>query len=159
MPLDLANDRQRQQIEASVNRHIQLTNRKIETEKERVRIDEGFVVPRIGMMAQKLPEETSPLDLRPDANEYNPVRDLSRQENTIHSSAEMVQSEMADDQDFQAAQENYRQKSAKQFLENARRNGYDVKLDAEARVIEVHPIGGSAPGLPNSTTSDSEPFR
>src|SRR5262245_56652728 len=40
--VDLRNEKQRQQIEASVNRNIQLTNRKIETDKEQIRVQQGF---------------------------------------------------------------------------------------------------------------------
>lgn len=139
-------EEQRRKLEASVNRHIQMTNRKIETDKEKVKIEAGFTIPRVGMLVAKpVTEEQMTLDLRSDQNEMNPVRDLDRRANTstTQSARDIVQAEMADQQDYQVLEEQYKKEQARQFIENARRNGYDVKLGPDYRVIEVRPIDGA----------------
>lgn len=144
-PIDLKDEKKRRQIEATVNRHIQLTNRKIETEKEKIRIEAGFVIPKVGMQISRpyVPSgKDDGLDLRADKNEYNPVRDLDRRPPaaTPNSAGAIVQSEMAEAQAQKALEEQYQKEYAKQFIEEARRNGYDVKVGPDYRVIEVRPL-------------------
>lgn len=137
----IANE-QRLRVEASVNRHIQLTNRNIETDKEKIKIEAGFTIPRVGQLLSRPQNSDSYLDQRPDHNEMNPVRDLERRiESPPNPSArDIVQAEMAEQQAYNAATEKAMREYARQYVENAKQNGYDVKLDSDYRVIEVRPI-------------------
>lgn len=133
---------QRLKVEASVNRHIQVTNHNIETDKEKIKIEAGFTIPRVGQLLSRPQNSDSYLDLRPDHNEMNPIRDLERRAESppTPSARDIVQAEMADQQAYNAAAEKAMQEYARQYIENAKQNGYDVKLGPDYRVIEVRPI-------------------
>lgn len=146
--IDLTNVEQRRQLEISVNRHIQMTNRRIEIEKEKIRIEAGFAIPRVGTLVvhERRENPTAPLDLRGDRTEYNAARDTERRATVSQAQAAdvVIHSEMADIQQRNAAEEIYRAEYARQYVEDARRNGYEVKLDAENRVISVRELSPNA---------------
>jgi hypothetical protein len=145
MAVDLRNEKQRQQIEASVNRNIQLTNRKIETDKEQIRVEAGFVVPRVGMVVDRSKDEQAHLDLSSDRNEMNVVRDLDRSnERGPPSASDIVQAEVVNSQQMGAERERLQKEFAQRYIEEARRNGFDVKLGPDLRVIDVKPMGPPA---------------
>lgn len=139
--IDLTNLEQRRKLEASVNRHIQMTNRKIETERERIKIDAAFAIPRVGHLVSQASKEfqTGRLELKADRGEYNSARDVDRRGESTQSISvsNVVHNDMAEAELQRYADEAYRKEYARQYIESARRNGYDVQIDANYRVISV----------------------
>ncbi len=139
--IDLTNTEQRRRLEASVNRHIQMTNRKIEIDREQIKVEAGFTIPRVGHLVNQERKESPsvPLDLRGDRNEYNSARDIERRiESAPSQSADnVIHSEMAERELQRHAEEAYRREYARQYVENARRNGYHVELDSEYKIQSV----------------------
>lgn len=148
--IDLTNVEQRRKLEASVNRHIQLTNRKIEIEKERIKVDAAFAIPRVGHIVPGKKKDVfeTRLDLRADRREYNPARDLDRRGETSQpiNAADVVHQDMADAELYRHAEEAYRQEQARQYVEQARRNGYEIQLDNEYRIKSVKQLPREAAG-------------
>lgn len=137
---DVSDEKVRRRLEGQVNRHVQLTNRRMEIEKEQIRV-ESFMVPKVGEFVLDRAGPTQSFSHRGDQSEMNAVRDLRRNEQQISTSAnDIIQSEIAHQQVDVEVDLAYREEYVRQFKENARRNGYDVQLTSDGRVIGVRQI-------------------
>lgn len=143
-------EQERRRVEQSVNRHIQVTNKKIENDKEVVRLDAGFKLPKVGVLIRQPVQSQSGVDLSVDKREMNPARDLERRplEPAAPSAADVVQADLARLQHNAIAEEQFRREYAKAYIEEARRNGYEIKLDNDYRVIDIRPLSPSRGVLP-----------
>lgn len=151
--------RKRKELEDRVNRHIQLTNRKIETDREKIEQEKRFTIPQVGQLAiQPNNELTGGVVTRGDRNEYNTIRDLERDRSAPPPSMNnQIQEELAENQARQRHNEAAMKEYARQFVENARRNGYDVKLSEDYRVLDVRKLPAQK-GEP-ITDADGQAFR
>ncbi|PWU18122.1 MAG: hypothetical protein C5B49_07730 [Bdellovibrio sp.] len=156
--IDLRNPTQRQALEASINRNIQLTHRNLEADKEQVRIEAGFVLPRVGALITRPTTEVTGLDLRVDKAEYNPVRDLHRRPpgQEIATTDSLIQSEIATQQAYKEYEERMNHDYARQVVENARNHGYEIELTADDRVKSVRRVSDTS--TPSDTSSSSGSF-
>lgn len=83
---------------------------------------------------------TNPYSVLDDNSAYRNSRDESRNSGQPESPAEVIQMEMYKQQMQNAANEEYRKEYARQYIEHARGNGYEVKLDSDLKVISVKPL-------------------
>lgn len=135
----------RRQIEKSVNTHIQMTNRKIEIDKEKIHQEARFTIPQVGqLLLQAEGKSVDPIDMRGDRNEMNAARDLRRGQVESRSAGDLIHQEMAESEARDRQNEQYMKEYARQFVENAKANGYEVELSSDYRVLNVRKINPAA---------------
>lgn len=144
----------RKRLERVVNTHIQVTNQKIEIEKEQIKVEASFTVPRVGEFVIQKNEGADSFNQRSDRTEMNAARDLRRETQITMSANDIIQAEMANLETQSEYDRQYREEYARQFVDNARRNGYEVKLSPDYKVIGVKPLGG-----PSAYRGNGESFR
>lgn len=92
---------------------------------------------------QSVYENSNSLDLSSDHSSSD-VHKIIRPRSDSHGSEidpnSLIQSKILDDEEIEAMTEEYQIEYAKQYIENARRDGWDIKLDKDFRVIQVRPI-------------------
>lgn len=135
----------RQKMEVAVNRHIQVTNRKMEVEKDQVKVA-SYAVPKVGeFVLPRGPGLEPGFNQRADKNEMNAIRDLRRNNQPISISAnDLIHGEMATQEEGAQMDEAAKQEYVRQFIANARRNGYEVQLSPDLQVIGVRQIRQNA---------------
>lgn len=146
----LLRQKKREDLEKAVNKHIQITNRKIEIDKEKIQQEAVFTIPRVGQILISPGPGMDPIDMRGDRNEMNPARDLRRGTVNSTSAGDLIHQEMAENEDRKRQNEQYMKEYARQFVENARRNGYEVELSTDYKVInvrQINPGSGTDTGL------------
>lgn len=144
--IDVQDPVNRQRLETMVNRHVQMTNRQMEIEKEKIKMEATFSIPKVGQfVVQK--DSNKAFNLNVDNVENNAARDLRDTRTLTMSANDVIQNELL--HGGQGAQQpvyddEYRREYARQFIENARRNGYEVTLSPDLKVIGVRQISGEA---------------
>jgi hypothetical protein len=131
------------QIEGIVNRHLIMTNKKIELEQEQARLKVLRDAPTVGeqILPRWRPNQNAGVDHSPDRNELNAARDLERRaEINLSSPDTVIQSELADSEALAKAEAKYREEYARKFIENARAGGYEIQLDENYVVKSVKKI-------------------
>jgi hypothetical protein len=138
-----------ERVEKIVNKHLSLTDQQVKLQTERA-LFESEELPSVGdrlwPSAQKSPEfspQHEGVDLSSDPREQVAIDDLDRHHKeygnykspnfVIQNEGYAKEKEAADKQ---ASEELY----AQQFIENARRKGYQVRLDSNRVVIDVRKI-------------------
>jgi hypothetical protein len=136
----------RAKLENQVNRHVQSTNRQMEIEKEQIKMEATFNIPKVGQfVVQK--DKVQKFDLSGDTVEMNAARDLEGQRGVAMSANDIIQGELVRQSQGGSpavapaiGDEEYRREYARQFIENARRNGYEVTLSPDLKVIGVQEL-------------------
>lgn len=131
------------EFEFKVNNHLFNTSQSIEMSQEKMQMEINQLVSR--GMNPKAPakEEVHHLDFSMDPRSEALLRELGREakESTGPSNAdEAVQTDLFESQQNQELSEAYKKEYARQFIENARRAGYIIKLNDNYKVISVVPI-------------------
>ena len=119
-------------IEKVVNKHLIMTNKKIELEQEKARLEHLAEAPSVGdqVLPRTRPNTLYGVDHSSDRNELNAARDLSRQrELNLHTPDAVIQSELADSDAISERERRFREEYARQFIANARAAGYEIELD------------------------------
>lgn len=132
-------------FEQSVNRHLMLTNERMELEKQRMALENAKILnnPISATRPQKAYTNDDRLDLSSDTRAADVAKDLGRgpRQEEIISPHDVVQKEIFNEELARQQSQAYREEYARQFVENARRGGYNVKLSEDlSRVISVTPI-------------------
>jgi hypothetical protein len=134
-------------FEQSVNRHLMLTNERMELEKQRMDVENQKLMNSSGFSstrAQKAYTNDDRLDLSTDNRGAEVANEMGRgaqRNEDLNSPHDIVQRELFNEQQAQQESLAYRQQYARQFVENARRGGYEVRLSEDlSRVISVKPI-------------------
>ena len=133
------------EYQKNVNRHLMLTNEKMQMERRRMDVENFQTADRLqDSRAQKAYQPHHDLDLNTDSRGFDIANEIGRgTKNAAEPSTpdEVVQAELYNRQQANQYDEAYREEYARQFIENARRGGYRVKLsDDLSRVIQVQPI-------------------
>lgn len=133
-----------QDIDGLVNKHLWMTGQKQDMHEQSEAAKNQVVSPKIGdkILAPKLKQATTQLGLDADANETNAYNDLHRyrKELQIYKPDNQIQAQLADQQAFDKFETAYQEAYIKQFIENARLNGYEVRLNDKNEVVTVRPI-------------------
>ena len=131
-----------EKYEQSVNKHLMLTNEKIQQQQQRSRLE--YANSEFGSAsAKKAYQNEDRLDLSQDTRAAEIANELGRGDRREEYSSphDVVQKEIFENQQKDEYSQAYREEYARQFIENARRGGYKVMLsDDLTRVISVTPI-------------------
>jgi hypothetical protein len=133
------------QYEAVVNKHLMMTNERIELEKRRMDAENTKLLNEASTKRdqQKAYSNDERLDLSMENRGAEVAKEIGRgpKEITVESPHEVVQQELYNEQLANQSSQAYREQYARQFIENARRGGYEVKLSADfSKVLSVKPI-------------------
>lgn len=133
-------------VEEKMNRHLKLTAQKIELEKLRAQIATGNL-PKVGEKLFKdsgFPKgEDYGVQMNSDPNEDRTYRDLNRHPKDfglVKTADSVIKEEKAQEEMLARQLEAERREYARQFIENARRAGYELKVSDDFVVTGVRKI-------------------
>lgn len=134
-----------EKFEKSVNRHLMLTNERIEMARQRMQIENSQALNAdfSSTRPQQAYENPNRLDLSQDTRAQEIAEELGRAGRREESMSphDIVQKELFNADQAQEYSQAYKEEYARQFVENARRGGYKVILSEDlSRVIKVIPI-------------------
>lgn len=144
-------------VESKVNQHLAATSRTMEIQEERLRV-ENSAAPQVGdrLWPEGKPSESEGgLDFSQDRHERSVYEDLDRHPQRyprMGSPQTVIQNEQVEKEANFEYQQKQREEYVQQFLDNARRNGYLVKLSEDLVVISVQKIQNT------STSLSDQPF-
>ncbi len=133
------------EAEVLVNKYLKETNTKIESQKRLSEVENNFIVPRIGELVPIAPDtkKTFNVDGPEDINQKKLretfAPDVSREDSSPRG---VIESQLADKQRIAEYDREYRHQYTKAFIENARINGWIIKVDKNGVVIQATPISG-----------------
>lgn len=136
----------KKKIEDSVNRHLMNTNESISLQQKKMALENAkllYETQQKRKPRQDAYENDQSFDLSYENRAAEVAQDLDRNHSYRDSANphDVVQAEMYDRIQNQREEEAYRVEYARQFVENARRGGYEVQLtDDLTRVKSVKPI-------------------
>lgn len=150
------------EAETLVNKHLWLTNHSKEIAQERAKAQNAYLAPQIGDSVWPIKTVRGKdlgVDHSADTNETNAYEDLNRYQKEFNSTNPdaIIQGQIVEQQVQRQYQEKYRAEYARQFIENARMNGYEVKLDKDYMVISVTPLPNAQSRNPSLFDGTSKP--
>lgn len=132
-----------------VNKHLFMTSQETYLRGKKVAAENAYMAPQLGdSIWPKVPKKKEyGVDHSPDSNESNAFDDLNRYKKDLHytNPDQIIQGEMVDQDLRTQAEVDAAVAYVKEFLENARRNGYIVKLDDRLRVVSVTKVRDRLP--------------
>jgi hypothetical protein len=134
------------EVENLVNKHLFLTSQEQDWAQKKMKAENTFMTPEIGSsilkQAAKPKLKSFGVDHSSDQNEDAAFNDLNRYPKQLNynNPEQVIQGQLQDQQRQKAYDESYRQEYARQFIENARKHGYQVKLNDDLVVVSVAPI-------------------
>jgi hypothetical protein len=131
--------------EEKVNRYLMLTNEKMELQKQRMMVENHALAPDYEDTrgGQPYQNSSSGVDLSGDGHAEDVARELGREgheASTPQTPHEMIQTEIFNARQAQEYSQAYKKEYARQFIENAAKNGWDVRLSDDFRVLSVKPM-------------------
>ncbi len=150
LPVDTQGPRQRsaeaaQKFEKKVNKHLFQTSQQMALAREKAqleaaRLQHQGIRANPGFDPEKLPHE---FDISHDTRNETLVRELGRDVKPPalpSNPQDLIQAELFEAQQMAAYTEEYKKEYASQFVENAKKAGYNVKLNDQFKVISVQPL-------------------
>jgi hypothetical protein len=140
--------------EKKVNHHLFSTNEDIDFQRQKMQIENRRLAPEIYNTRKQnaYKDSNQGVDLSTDSRGYEIANELgrgSRENGAPQTPHEVVQGEIFNEQQRDEYTDAYKKEYARQFVENARRGGYDVKLSDDFKVLSVRPLR-----RPSQTTVD-----
>jgi hypothetical protein len=130
-------------VQERVNAHLSQTAEQLEMQKKRMQVENARLALsfRESNTGTGYTPQREGAELKEDARSQNVAQDLGLDELKRASSnpMDMIHHQLFEEQKLQLMDEAYKKEYARQFIENARRGGYDVKLNDEYKVISVKP--------------------
>lgn len=134
--------------EALINKHLFLTSQNQHLQGKKINAENAYLAPQIGdsIWPKISPKIDLGVDHSPDRHENTAYDDLNRYRKELHytNPDQVIQGQIADEDLEKKAEWEDRKEYARQFVENARRNGYSIKLNEDLVVVSVSPMGGAA---------------
>jgi hypothetical protein len=132
-------------FEKAVNKHLLSTSEKIEFDRQKAVIENSQYANdfRSGKSGRPAYQPDNNLDLSTDSRSSTIVDDIGRGKKApsdFQTPDEIVQSDIFNDQQSAEYSQAYKEAYAKQFVENARKGGYNVILTDDFKVKSVQPI-------------------
>lgn len=134
-----------EKFEKSVNKHLMLTNELMRLASERATLESNELVNRFSKTKPSdfVYTNDNTIDLSTDNRAADVADEIGRGKRPEDSSSphDVVQRELFNEEQVKEYTQAYKAEYARQFIENARRGGYKVKLsDDYSRVLSVTPI-------------------
>lgn len=139
----------KEQTSDIVTRNMQKTAQKLMIERQKVEIENGLYAPDVSSRpkSEVYDNKTTGVDLSVEQTSLQTAKELGRardEEPRAYSPHDVVQQEMAEQAALGEYQESYKQAYLSQYIENARKKGYEIKLDAQGKVLSVKKIRESS---------------
>ncbi len=134
----------RSKMQAAVNRHLLKTAEQLEMQKKRMQIESTKL--NMTYLESKADQAYQPpkegVNLIENQNSESVASDLTETaaKGLTSNPMELIQHDLFVEEQRQKLSENYKKEYARQFIENARRGGYDIKLNDDFKIISVKPI-------------------
>lgn len=128
--------------EDKVNRYLFQTSQRIELEREKAQLEASKLSDQ-DLHPARPEDRTTALDFSADPRQEALLKDLGREARNPDDPSnpqEEIQAELFQEQQDQAYSEEYKTEYARQFVENARKAGYEVKLSSDFKVLSVKPL-------------------
>ncbi|WP_413289668.1 hypothetical protein [Bdellovibrio sp. HCB337] len=133
---------QSKQFEERVNRHLFKTSQDMQLSREKMQLEANReAADRLARVPVQ--QDVHKLDLSTDPRAESLLQALGRE---VKESAgptspdEAVQADLFEAQQLESYSEEYKREYARQFVENARKAGYLIKLNDDYKVISIRPI-------------------
>lgn len=142
-PKNSVKSAQSKEFEERVNRHLFKTSQSMELSREKMKIEADRLASQGVGALRPSPEKVHPLDLSTDPKTEALLQALGREarvSNGPSSPDEQIQADLFESQQLQEYSEEYKREYARQFVENARKAGYIIKLNDDYKVISVRPL-------------------
>ena len=131
---------QSQEFQAKVNHHLFKTSQDIQMSHDRMQMEADKLADRgVGQKAAPK-EDINHLDFSTDPRAEALLRELGRdvkESGGPENADEAVQTELFESQQYQEYSDAYKKEYARQFVENARKSGYIIKLNDDYKVISI----------------------
>ncbi len=129
------------EVNERVNSHLAWTNKKIELQA-RKRAIENYSTPQVGESIIIKDNKDYGVDHSADTNESTAYQDLNRDRHEMRATDpdRVIRNQIYDQDSAVAYEQAYKEEYARQFVENARMNGYEVKLNSDFVVLSVKKI-------------------
>lgn len=131
------------EYEARVNKHLFQTSQKIEHSREKMEVETSRLATSGVPTIEKTPETALGVDFSADPRAEALVQTLGRdvkESSGPKNSHELIQTELFEQERLQEYSEEYKKEFARQFIENAKKAGFNVKLNDQYKVISVTPV-------------------
>lgn len=141
-----------EKAEKLVNKHLYFSSQKQDWASKQRQAENDFMAPRIGdSLWPKVPTEKKDygVDHSPDTHEQNAFNDLNRYQKDVRATNPdyIIQNQLNDEARTAEYKELSKQEYVAQFIENARRNGYEVRVNGDFVVTSVRKIRPEGPSL------------
>lgn len=144
-----AKQRESERIEQLVNKHLVMTNTKIEIEQRKKDLELRERLHHLGDTVHPRPMPSAPVgvDMSPDRHELNAINDLRGPSENLnyHNPQTEILREIADYQHKKAEEAAYNKAYRDAVIEEARRQGYELQFAPDGRILGAKPI--TNPGL------------
>lgn len=135
-----------EKYEKSVNSHLMVTNENLNMQRQRMEIENAKLAQDFNATKpqQAYQPQQGGVDLSSDSKAADIANELGRgtRQETFENPNDVIQKELFNKQQEEEYTRAYKEEYARQFVENAKRGGYDVRLDENYKVISVRPIRG-----------------
>jgi hypothetical protein len=131
------------EIEERVNKHLFQTSQKIELNREKMQVETAEMADKGVRPIQREPDLPNGVDFSGDPRIESLVQDLGRDvkdSGDPKSPNDLIQAELFQQDQLQQYSEAYKKEYARQFVENARKAGYEVVLSESYKVLAVKPL-------------------
>ncbi len=134
-----------EKYEKSVNKHLMVTNETMSMARQRMEIENARLAKDFDATSAQpayVPQQSG-VDLSNDSRAADIANELGRGEKrpeAFENPNDVVQKELFNQQQQAEYSKAYKEEYARQFVENARRGGYKVKLGEDFKVISVTPL-------------------
>ncbi len=134
-----------QASDEAVRKHLRKTSQKIQAQKVQAQIENFAPAPRFNEGGTQVYEASSHgLEFRPDPRLNELSHTLRREPKASGSQLpepnEMIQNQLYEQQRWNEYKLAYRQAYAQKFIENARKHGWEIRLNEEFKIVKVKAI-------------------
>lgn len=170
---DSINENESISVQASdeaVRKHLHKTSQKIQQQKVQAQLDNLTQAPRWSEEGATQVYEASShgIEFKSDPRLNELTQTLERNQkpaNRVPDPKELIQAQLYERQKWDEYTLAYRQAYAQKFIENARKNGWDIRLNDDYKIVKIRPLkkdqrpqlfnGMNSERTPNSTDSSS----
>ncbi len=132
------------EFETKVNKHLFATSQQMELQRKKMEIETADLVDKKPSQSQTVESsEMGGVDFTPDPRAEALLNSLRREQKGTQgpeNSNDLIQAELFELEQHQHYSEEYKKEYARQFIENARQAGYNVKMNDQYKIISVVPI-------------------
>lgn len=140
-------------VQQKVSKHLELTAQQLEMQRRRMALQNSQMImdysrsePEVAYVPQK-----EGADLMHDQTAAIVAQDINRRQadptQIPNTPSELIHHQLFQEQVNAEQTEAYKKEYARQFIENARRAGWDVRLNEDYKVIQVRPLNRNQPAM------------